>query len=252
MEESTLQMILNSKIEEHNVLFDQLAKIDQKKISIIKFSLAALSLIATGFIAGFAVIEKIGIALDSIGFASIFTAILVGIGLINLSIIKYVIAYKHQRIFISRQLNCTRHAIDSCLYFLFENKFPESMVDLLSEGTEYFDAIGKHRKLPIVNDTIRTYHSKIFESSDNFLITVITSITILITIGPVIYVTLKFNSSLIGLLSGAFLTGYLILVLWIGIQERKQLNEVLYANKFDLEHHAKKMPNKNCNSDDIN
>lgn len=182
-----LDTIITCKSREQEKLWDMLAQRDANKIMFIKLSFGVFSLFVTGMLAILSLVGDAEALVMTKEFALIFCSALIGMGLINFSLIRNIIALKHSRILFLRQINCIRHAIDSCHFALVHGRFPENKEELMDECSAYFSALGKHRKLPIDNKQFRKFHVRTFESSDNFTILVITLLTVLLSIIPAAY-----------------------------------------------------------------
>ena len=228
-----LEVIISSKIREQEKLWDMLAQRDANKMMLIKTSFGVFSLFVTGMLAILSLVESAEILVKTKEFALIFCSALIGMGLINFSLIRNIIALKHSRILFLRQINCLRHSIDSCHYALINGVFPENKEELLKEGSAYFSAIGKHRKLPIDNERFREFHIRTFESSDNFTILVITSLTILLSLIPAVYLWSTGDSNIIGAVSVGFVVLFIVVIGLVMYFSKKALDHALEFNRFD-------------------
>lgn len=228
-----INIIIESKIREQEKLWDMLAQRDSNKLFLMKLSFGVFSLFVTAMLAILSLVESAENLVKSQEFSMIFCAALIGMALINFSLIRNIIALKHSRILFLRQINCLRHAIDSCHYALIHGKFPKDKEQLMKEGGAYFSAIGRHRKLPIDNKKFRAFHVRTFESSDNFTIFVIASLTVVLSLIPAAYLWGSGDSNMIGAISVSLVGLFVAVVMAVLFFSKKALDHALEFNRFD-------------------
>ena len=228
-----VKVIIDSKIREQDKLWDKLGERDNNKLALTKLSFGVFSIFVTGMLAILSIVSNAEELVKTKEFALVFCAALIGMGLINFSLIRNIIALKHSRILFLRQINCLRHAIDSCHFALIYGRFPKDKIELTDKDNIYFCTIGKHRKLPIDNDQFRDFHIRVFESSDNFTIFVITSLTVVVSLIPAAYLWKSGDSNIIGAASVGFVSIFVVLIIGVLLLSKKAFNHALKFNKFD-------------------
>lgn len=202
--------LLETLKSEQKLLFEFLKIQEDKKSTAIKSSFGVFSIIITGLIAVYTLSEKLpdGVSLGY-PFNLIFAAVLVGLCLTNLVIIKIIMSYRAGLLLGIRQLNCNRQAIDRITFTIFEEKFPLKESELKDESTIYWSVYGQHRKLPINNIDLRRQNQSIISSSDEFAVIVIAFFTMAIFIAPIahIFIVAK-QSTILGIVGTITLLGF--------------------------------------------
>ncbi|AEJ01093.1 hypothetical protein Nit79A3_1250 [Nitrosomonas sp. Is79A3] len=209
--------IQESKIREQEKLWDQLNIRDSKKYEVVKISYGIFSIFLSTILAliSFSDKGKFDEMVNSPGFIALFSIIVIGMALINMSIIMHIISFKHSRLLFIRQINCLRYAIDSCDYALIVGNFPCNSKELRDKNSEYYRCIGKHRKLPVTNDKFREFHRRIFESADNYTILVIVFLTVCLALLPIFYMWNSGSSNIIGAFSAIVVILFCLMVYFI-------------------------------------
>lgn len=217
---------------EQNKIYDFVIHQEDKKLSVLKISFGVFSLFITGLIAIFSLASKSdGNILLAYPFDVLFVAVLIGMGLINLILIKFVMAYRAGGILALRQSNCIRQALDAVTFSLIENRMPNDKSELEKEKDTnkfYWCLFGQHRKLPIENKDLRRQNRNLFSSADNFAVMVITFLTSIFFLAPVIHiiVTTK-ESAFIGAASATLFFMFLTTVAYIIYSSKKNVDKVL-------------------------
>jgi len=234
----TVRELINLKLSEQNKLWDLLEQRDSKKINIIKITFAIFSIFVSGLLAIFVLVQKPNEFILTYEFIALFSIVLVGIGLINFCLIKYIISFKHARVLFIRQINCLRHNLDACTFALVVGRFPINDEELhqidgfsLEQQNMYIQTFGKHRKLPIENNLFRDYHQQIFESPDNLVIIVISTLSLILASLPLVYFWNTENSNIMGAIIITFAIVYGLSVRWLMNSAKRALNVALQHYK---------------------
>lgn len=205
---------------------------EDDKIIFIKLTIGVYSVFITGLIAVFSFSMKKGGTFSlAPPFDILFAIALIGMGLIGLSLLKYVIWKRAEGIKTVRQMNCNRQAIDSIMFHCFEGRYPSDKQELKDRDTLYWNVLGKHRRLPTDNDPMRENQAYFFESlplsPDNFLILVMT-VLIFITLSiPILFLLFSPSgqSTVLGFISGVLSLSFLALVIWQVKASQKMIRE---------------------------
>lgn len=131
--------------------------------------------------------------------------VVIGVNLINLSVINYIASLKSEVLLAIRQLNCLRQSLHSLLFMLIHGKNPDSNFKKNKGNTGnkdmsiYFNLIGQHVKYPFDNETLRSRYLKmnekgeykndyraLYRSADLFVICSIILFTLCLTIIPTV------------------------------------------------------------------
>lgn len=228
-----LSLIINTKIEEQHKLWDMLSARDSNKLALMKLSFGVFSVFITGVLAILSFAPDSISLLKSYEFITLFCLAVIGMAMINLALIKNIISLKHSRILFLRQINCLRHSVDSCHFALVYGRFPRNKEELMSCDSAFFIAIEKHRKLPIDNDQFRSFHKRVFESSDNYTIGVVAVLTIILGLIPPAYLLTTGNSNIIGIIAALCVVVYVGVILRVNRSSKEALDYALEFNKFD-------------------
>ena len=230
----TLQVLLDYNQKEQNKLWEELDKRDDSKITILKISFGIFSLFVTGMLTAVSFGDASKELFNSPEFNTLLVLIVGGMGLINFSLIKYIVMFTHSRLLFTRQINCLRHSMDSCIFSMIEGHPPSNSSDHYKnkcknddEQNMYYQIFGKHRKLPIENNEFREFHKKIFESADDVAITVISILTVSMTAIPVVYLWGKYNSSIVGFVGATYVFAFLALTYYLRNSAKKTIEHAL-------------------------
>lgn len=230
----TLEVLLNYNQREQEKLWDQLERRDENKISLLKMSFGIFSLFLTGMLTAVSFGEASKELFNSPEFNTLLVIVVGGMGLINFVLIKYIVMFKYSRLLFTRQINCLRNSMDSCIFSMIEGRPPENTEELFKDKNKeqkdqnkYYRIFGKHRKMPIENIEFRRFHKKIFESADDVAITVISLLTVSMTAIPVVYLWGKYNSNIVGAIGTAYIFIFLILTYIFRRSSKKTIEHAL-------------------------
>jgi len=213
---------------EQRILTDYMKDCNFRKIMLFKISLAAFSLLTSGSITIFALyVKEDGITI-SFPFNYIFGLIVISIGLINFVIIKELLSIHASRLITLRQANSLRYAIDSIRYKKFQGVYPASYKELFDQSTEYWKAFGRHRKLPLENESLRLSERGIFRSPDTFMVLILTTMSVIVMSYPMIYLFINPNTTFYdGWMSGAVSLLFIVGVIAQFKDSKKHLRQAL-------------------------
>lgn len=193
-----LLIFLNSKYEK---LGEYVTDKEKKKLAIVASSFAVFTFLVTIALGIF----KDGINVkEPLAFFSLVMVFLLGIAVINISIIKYIVALKLSWLLAVRQMNCIRQAINTIMFTKIEGYLPHTLTadkiknedyenTILDKKSRYWDLYGRHEKYPLNNVHLREKYQSWrvaliwFTSGDFFAISAISVFTILLVSGPAIY-----------------------------------------------------------------
>ncbi|RLA07167.1 MAG: hypothetical protein DRR06_00540 [Gammaproteobacteria bacterium] len=209
------KICFNNINTEMAMLAEYLADCNARKYSLFKLSLVVSSVVVTALMTIFKLYSEDGGITIKAPFNYIFGAILVLIGLINIVIIKELLSIHASRLITYRQMNCFRQALDSIKYRKFEGCYPDSVDCLKSSDTEYWNILGKHRKLPLDNEGLVLSERGLFRSPDKFMIFILALISALVIFSPVIYMAWSPDSTYreglySGLVGMLFVAGFFV------------------------------------------
>jgi hypothetical protein len=201
---------------------------EKKKLTILNsfigtFTVYISALMAITFFGNKATQETLGPALIN-SYYLMYFIVLLGLGVINTILIKYLMSLRAGSILSARQMNCMRQAIDNITYSIFEGKYPENAKDLENKGTSYFQIFGKHRKLPLHNDSLKQSIKSHIKPADDFTIVVVSAFTFAMLLSPVAYYWLTGEDSKVtGTISWGIALLFASVLLYIYVTGRKQI-----------------------------
>ena len=214
---------------EMNALLDFVKWQDQKIMTYFKVSIGVFSLFITGLVAIFTLGQRAGTLGDNYPFDLVLWIVLFCMGLINLVIVKQISAIHAGRISAIRQANNFRRALDSAVFTLLEGKQPESVDDLKNEDTDYWNAFGCYRVLPLDDRLLQEHHRYFGKSAEDFMVLVISFLTAMVLIAPLVYFGFT-GSAFISYGSGATTLTFLIGISWVLMDSRKMIRSAIFAN----------------------
>ncbi len=203
--QNTLDDVIEFQKDEQNTLLLIIDNKEKKKLMVTHVSFLLFTVLAAMVAAILTFLSKEG--LNEVTKISLFVAltlILIGINSINLSVIKYIAAFKREIVLSLRQLNCIRQSIASVIFAKLEGKLPNDNFckdkgesESKSLNNLYWPLYGSHIKYPIDNILLRNIYLKekkdgrevhdykaLYRSADLFTISAIFFFTIALNVAP--------------------------------------------------------------------
>jgi len=201
-----------------------------RKSALFKISLAGFSIVATGLVTIFGFFADHSNLVIESPFNIIFGLVLFSIGLVNIVIIKELVSIHASRLITFRQMNCIRQAMDSVRFKKHEGRYPNDWKELKQTDTKYWLTFGKHRKLPIENSGLKASESRFFRSPDKFMIFVITMLSLVLLLSPLILILATSVAGFYaGIYSGVISTLFIVIV-WNEIRVSIKLLDTQLSN----------------------
>lgn len=240
-------------------LQDFLRDKEKKKLAFVAGTFAVFSLFTTVLLSVLATASKDEKALFTLWFIIPFIIFIVGVAIVNVSMIKYIVALKLDTLLAMRQLNCVRQGIHSISYLLFEGEFPkpfeqhmftqggrEAFRDtLLDVDRGYWHIFGRHEKYALNNKEMRDLYNSwkvYYRSADFFAICALVIFTLMLVLSPFFYVFVanidltKNQTLILGMICGATALVVVSLVVRMVIVARKEVVDLLRSDEeFSIE-----------------
>lgn len=195
--------------EELKVLQQFAREKDERKNQIFKLSIALFSTFSATVIAVFTLLTRFSANIDHEAiawFGPLFSILLFGVGVINFILLKHYSEAHVGRIMTAQQANLLRRSQSSIIFYLVEDRLPDSNKELLDPNTSYWRYFGRAQAGEIDNKGLIEREGSAFTTSAGVTMLIMLVMSISALMLPLIYYLNQSNSLTLAITSGAVST----------------------------------------------
>ncbi|MEM8669456.1 MAG: hypothetical protein AAGG48_18165 [Planctomycetota bacterium] len=190
------QKLIELITSEFNVVHEFAKDKDERKSQLFRYSITLFTTFSTVVLAVFGFFTKSSeLNIQSLDwFSPLFSLILVGIGIINFVLIKHYSEAHIGRILAAQQANLLRRSQATIVFYLIEDRLPDSDDDLISTDTGYWKYFGRSQCGDIDNKGLIARESSAFLTSAGSTMLTMLAMSITALLLPVVYHIFAYSS----------------------------------------------------------